>query len=111
IEGSVEHELLDDWHPEIEATILGHVAPGASRPEPRIAAIPRRLSRVGAKEAEHDTHRRRLPGAVSAEEPADSARRHGERHAVQGSNGTKPLRQPFDHERHPRLLRLSTRFL
>jgi hypothetical protein len=45
-------------------------------------------------ETEDEPHRRRLPGAVRAEEPRHHARLDGERHAVDGAFVPVVLRQP-----------------
>jgi hypothetical protein len=49
-------------------------------------ALPAHLAGVEGDEAEDGPHRRRLSGAVWAEEPGDGAWLDGERHAVEGAH-------------------------
>ena len=77
-------ELLEDPHPRVQAALLGHVA----EPQPRLAAddraVPADLAAVRPGQAEDAAHRRRLAGAVGAEEADDAAGRGLERRAIEG---------------------------
>ena len=102
VERREEHELVEHAHPPVQAALLGHVAPGPSRPVRRLAVEPGDGSLVGAEQAEDDPHRRRLPGAVRAEEAEHLAAFDREGDAVERLNLPEPLLQPLDSKTHAR---------
>ena len=68
VEAGEELELLEDAHPRVQAALLGQVAPGRAREAVALDAAPGDPAGVGLEHAERDPHRRRLAGAVGAEE-------------------------------------------
>ena len=69
----------------------------------RWLSVPRQVTRPGVRlqDAERDPHRRRLAGAVRAEEPEHLARRDLEREVVERDDGAEALGQVVDDEGHP----------
>ena len=67
-------ELVADPHLRVQPALLGHVAEPAAQSRGRRAALPAHLPASAAQHPEHDPHRRRLAGAVGADEAEHLAR-------------------------------------
>ena len=94
-----EVEVRGDRHVAVERDVLGQVADPAPHLERLLehveAGHPGGPAR-GRHEAGEDPHGRRLAGAVRAEEADDLALLHGERHVLDGRNGSVVLGEAID---------------
>ena len=61
-------ELVADAHLRIQAAFLGHVAEAPPALDVGRLPVPADLAGIGGEDADRDPHRRRLPGAVRADE-------------------------------------------
>src|SRR5699024_10136301 len=76
-------ELLADLHLRVEAALLRHVADPAALRGVEGTAVAEHLAAVGDEDPEDDAHRRRLAGAVGADESEDLTAVDGERDVVE----------------------------
>jgi hypothetical protein len=93
-------QLVADAHLRIQPALLRHVAEAGARVEIDRPAAPAHLAAVGLEHAEDDPHRRRLAGAVRADEAEELARLDLEREPVERDDVAVAARQ-FDHLEHP----------
>ena len=106
VERGEEDELIEDEHPRVEPSFLGHVAPGLPRPIAGRASGPGDGPGVRLQEAEDDAHRGRLAGAVGAEEPEHLAGSDRECDAIERLHIAESLPKVDDLQAHavtPRL--------
>ena len=96
VQRSEVDQLIQHRHAQVEAALLGHVAPGSTRPGGDPAAVPGHRSGVGPEQAKDDPHRRRLARTVGSEEAEHLAFRNGECHPVKGLDLAEPLGQTVD---------------
>ena len=93
------HDLVNQRHLRVQPPLLWHVA----EPEPSAVAdrlpVPRDRPAVGGEDAHHRPHRRRLAGAVAADEADDLALSDGERDTVERDQFAEPLAQAVYRER------------
>ena len=87
-------------HPRVEAALLGQVAPRRPRQRPAVGAAPGHRPGVGREHAEDDPHRRRLAGAVRAEEAEHLAAGDLEREAVERDDVAEALVETVDGQGH-----------
>jgi hypothetical protein len=93
MEGSDEHELVEDLHPRIQAALLGEVAPRAARRVGGRPPSPGHRACIRMDDVENDPHRRRLAGAVRAEEAEHLAALSDKADPVERRHGAVPLAQ------------------
>ena len=84
-----------------ERRVLDHRAdaPQLRAPRPHVLAEEARLAAVGVDETDEHAQRRRLAGAVRAEQAADLARADGEVEVVDGEHGAVALGEVADLDR------------
>src|SRR5690606_4277869 len=95
--GQVE-ELLLDAELLVEAALFGHVAHARLAPRPDGPALVAHLALVGHGDVGHHAQRRRLAGAVGAEQTQDPPRLRLERDAVDGGEAAVALEDAIDGE-------------
>jgi hypothetical protein len=77
------HELLVHAHLRVQPSLLGHVAEPPPGTCVHRLALPADLAAIGLEDAQHDPHRRRLAGAVAADEADHLSGFDRERDAVE----------------------------
>jgi hypothetical protein len=76
-------ELVTHPHLRIQPTLLRHISKTRAPVEGHRTTGEQHLAAIGGEHAQDDAHRRRLAGAVRADEAEHLARADGERHTVQ----------------------------
>jgi hypothetical protein len=100
------HELVPNSHAQIQPALFGHVAEPRPLFPPNRRTSPPHHASIQLDEPKHSPHRRRLPGAIRANEAGQPSRANRERAPVEGGHCTKPLRRAFELE-HPYPLTLT----
>ena len=92
-------EVIDRRHVRVQTALLGEVAePSAVRRRDVRDRSIARVPRSGEQHTHHDAHRRRLPGAVRAEQTEDLAGRDRDGQLVERDDVPVALRQPVELE-------------
>ncbi len=102
VDAALEHEVLAPGRLPVDAGVLRDVADRAAhavRVAHDVLARDDRASGVGLRQRRERAHRRRLAGAVRAEQPEHLAVAHGERDAVERLHVLVALAQVFGDDR------------